>query len=123
MLDYGANFSVMSLNTVKSVGLTASIEPSDTGYWVANGASDHSLGFLRQIPTMIGNTEYLVDYEISQSRCYDVLLGSEFHLQFGLVPNCRLHTLTLTSAAGEETVPIILGDSPPLEVAHANMIS
>lgn len=67
MLDSGASSCVMNQHIVEDTGLTDYVQPSDMCYTIANGLTDHSLGFLPQIPTKIGNSEYLIDYEIAPS--------------------------------------------------------
>lgn len=68
--------------------------------------SSYSLGFLRQIPVRVGKNTFVIDFELSAARKYDMLLGSDFYLEAGLIPICRNMIVSIAGEQGEETLPL-----------------
>lgn len=91
LLDSGASHTIAGnrgRSDLQSIGFV-NLEPVQQKYvWVANGASCECIGILR-VPMKLRDVEKIIDILVVPSLNHSLILGIDFWLRMGIVPDLR----------------------------------
>ena len=83
IVDSGASNSVVTLNTLRQLGLQDEVEPTSVVFLNANGARSNVHGVIRNLGVILDNLSYSLDMFVSNAHNYSLLLGSDWLLPVG----------------------------------------
>lgn len=96
ILDTGATFSIITVDTVAILDLTDRLIPYSGGYITASGDLATPLGRLKNIQVSAGVVDYQHDFVVTEARSYNVLLGMDFLKKSCGIINMRTGSVQFT---------------------------
>ena len=107
VIDSGACHSVVTLNTLRRLGLQDEIEPTDAVFLNANGARSQAFGVIRDLPITLKGCTFPLDMIVTTAHSYSLLLGSDWLTPLGATLCFKTKSLTYsTDTGGRSSVPI-----------------
>ena len=78
VIDSGASSSVITLNTLRRLGLAQYIEKESVEFLTASGTKATSAGRIKEVRVSLGDMTFTLDMLVSTALNYGVLLGCDF---------------------------------------------